>query len=108
MLYDRERSRGLLYEKIRSKNRTACKVKKTTFKQNSNADLENVDCSEYAQQIEEISTFFKDAVLTRDKVIIIERLKETVELRKLSLKNDKHILDSSFHLYMLCPEELVL
>lgn len=100
LLFNPEQSNGYLFEKLRymkrKKNTDRCDTNNVTAPLNVN------------ESIQEISWFFKNCVLPKDKNQIIEKFEQTIEIRRYSLKNDRIIFDNSIHLYLVCPELVVI
>lgn len=49
--------------------------------------------------IDELISFFDACVLSRDKEVVLEKLKSSVNVRMQSNENNREIFDKCFHLY---------
>lgn len=54
--------------------------------------------------MDELISFFESCVISQDKKKILEKMKTSAEIRKLSNQNDRNFFDSCFHLYRVDPE----
>lgn len=96
-----QKKTGMLYEKIRTRQRSQNKPK---TKPN---ELEIEDTIESALEVfsiddsEAIANIFTSFVLPRDKKHVLEKLEDTVAIRRFSLENDRLIFEKSLHLYLV-------
>lgn len=83
----------MLFEKIRYTQR---KQKKQAVAINCEG-CESIESN--PEETEELIKYFNDCLLPRDKVGILNKMKESAAVRKNSNQTNRLIFDSSFHLY---------
>lgn len=98
-MFNRAKRSGLLYEKVRYKQRKRQDKKKIVQSIAPNATNEIGE-----QEIEELIKFFDACVLSRDKSAILDKMQSSAEMRLASNQNNREIFDRCFHLYRLDPD----
>lgn len=104
MLYDPAKRNGKLYEKLIYQQR---KLKETNDNQcvlhGTNDDIErDTEITEMLLKI------FQNCILPRDKDNLLEHLRKSCGVRLRCLENERKILQSSFHLYLVFPNLVIL
>lgn len=101
ILYNQSKRSGLLYEKVRYKQR------KFNRKQAAGlAENDKVITEDDSKEMDELIKYFNQCILPRDKSEIMKRLKISAQLRKNQKNND--ILTSMFHLYRVDADMVIL
>lgn len=77
------------------KKHTTPTVDPTESGDNDDAEIFSIEDSQ------QIANVFKDFLLPRDKNIVIEKLKDTVAVRRYDLDNDRIIFEKNLHLYIV-------
>lgn len=93
-MYDRSKRSGLLYEKVRYKQRKRQDKKKILQSSTPNPISETDE-----RAVEELIVFFDSCVLTEDKPTLLQKMKASVQVRKASNESNREIFDKCFHLY---------
>lgn len=100
-LYDRKNRTGMLYEKVRYK------VRKNRTKQANvlaaEAEL-NILSEDDRGKINEVIKYFESCLLPRDKTNLLNKMKESSEIRQRSNETNREIFDKCFHLYRVHPD----
>lgn len=99
ILYDRSKRSGLLYEKLRYKQRKR-QGKKEAKRQPQLNGAENA----VENSVEDLIAFLDSCVLVQDKSEILKKMKESVDVRKLSYRTNRELFDKCFHLYRVDPD----
>lgn len=100
-MYDRAKRSGLLYEKVRYKQRKRQDKKKIVqpVVQNSSSANETNE-----QSIDELIAFFDSCVLSRDRSILLDKMESSADLRLASNQTNREMYDKCFHLYRVNPD----
>lgn len=89
-----------MYEKIRYKKRKQ-QAKKPLL---SGKEIENEIGEADEKEIEDLITFFQNCVLPRDEEEVLNKMRASAKVRKISNQNNRDIFDKSFHLYRVNSE----
>lgn len=99
LVFNPHKKSGYLFEKLKYKKRKHVITQTTNTKQ-----LANEQSIEEGKIKEELIEYLKKAVVSKEKKHIVEKLKETVDVRRNCLNDQKEIFNSSFQLYLACPQ----
>lgn len=100
-MYDRSKRSGLLYEKVRYKNRKRAPKKPAGSITPNDSVAQAVATGNDNHNIDELISFFDSCVLSRDKKTILEKMKSSTDIRMQSNQNSRDFFDKCFHLYRI-------
>lgn len=100
-MYDRSKRSGLLYEKVRYKNRKRAPKKPTGLITPNASVAQAVVPGNDNHDIDELISFFDSCVLSRDKKSVLEKMKSSADIRMQSNQNSRDFFDKCFHLYRI-------
>lgn len=99
ILYDRSKSSGLLYEKVRYIHR-----KRRGKKLNVPEMASNIITEDDEDEIQQLIAFFGSCVIADQKSELIDRLKASAGIRKASNDGNREFFEKCFHLYRVDPD----